>query len=329
MPSPADNPPPAPAINEAGVFKVNTTSATEAPFPGANTAVFANQDQAKVGEQKNAVLGLFSLVGKTAIVTGAGAGIGLEVAKALAAAGANVIIWYNSNKKAEIRAEEISKEYGVTCQAFPVDVTNYDAVEKAIHSQIKVEGFNNRLDVLIANSGIPWIMGGMIGYGDEADSAKEEQLKHYHKVVATDLDSVFFCARVAGQIWKKQKDSGLSNFQAGSLVATASMSGHIANIPQLQAAYNAAKAGVIHLCRSLAVEWIGFARANTVSPGYMATEISDFIPQTTKDIWKSKIPMGREGSVRELVGAYLYFASNASTYTTGSDLIVDGGYCVP
>lgn len=206
-------------------------------------------------------------------------------------------------------------------------MTNYDEVEKAIKSQIELEGFNNRLDILVANSGIPWVMGAAIGYGDDEDRAKADQLKHYHDVVATDLDSVFFCARVAGQIWKKQKDAGLENFRAGSLVATASMSAHIANIPQLQAAYNAAKAGVIHLCRSLAVEWVGFARANTISPGYMATEISDFLPQSIKDIWFGKVPMGRNGEVRELAGAYLYFASDASTFTTGTDLIIDGGYC--
>lgn len=107
------------------------------------------------------------------------------------------------------------------------------------------------------------------------------------------------------------------------------MSGHIVNIPQQQAVYNAAKAGVIHLVKSLGVEWAGFARANTVSPGYIATEISVFVPDETKEIWKEKIPMGREGLANELKGAYLYFASDASTYTTGSDLIVDGGYCAP
>jgi sorbose reductase len=115
----------------------------------------------------------------------------------------------------------------------------------------------------------------------------------------------------------------------GSFVATASMSGHIVNIPQLQAAYNAAKAGVIHLTKSLAVEWVGFARANTVSPGYINTEISNFTDATTKSIWKDKIPMGREGEAIELKGAYLYLASDAASYTTGADLVVDGGYCLP
>ncbi len=95
------------------------------------------------------------------------------------------------------------------------------------------------------------------------------------------------------------------------------MSGHIVNLPQLQATYNAAKAGVIHLCKSLAIEWVGFARANTISPGYIITEISVFADKDTKDVWLDKIPMGREGNVSELKGAFLYMASDASSYTTG------------
>lgn len=144
-------------------------------------------------------------------------------------------------------------------------------------------------------------------------------------------------------------------------MATASLSAHVVNIPQLQVAYNAAKAGVVHMCKSpasylsrqpsksrnlckekrvrhtdrrssgksLAVEWVGFARANSISPGYMNTEISSFAPKETKEIWKDKIPMGREGEVSELKGAYLYLASDASSYTTGADLLIDGGYALP
>lgn len=184
--------------------------------------------------------------------------------------------------------------------------------------------FNGRLDIFVANAGIPWTQGRMI----------DGELSHYHKVVSTDLDSVFYCAKAAGEIFRTQYETGvnmsgerLKNYSYGSFIATASMSGHIANIPQLQSAYNAAKAGVIHLCRSLAVEWVKFARANSISPGYMATEISDFIPPETKSIWRGKIPMGREGEAHELKGAYLYLASDASSYTTGTDIVVDGGYC--
>lgn len=264
---------------------------------------------------------LFSLQNKTAIVSGAGAGIGLEVARALAEAGANVAIWYHSNKDALDRAADIEKAYGVKCRAYQVDVTDERDVWDQIHAITKE--FNGRLDVFVANAGIPWTQGRMI----------DGETSHYHKVVATDLDSVFYCAKAAGEIWRRQYTTGLTlsgekleNYRYGSFIATASMSGHIANIPQLQSAYNAAKAGVIHLTRSLAVEWVKFARANSVSPGYMATEISKFIPPETKAIWRKKIPMGREGEAHELKGAYLYLASDASSYTTGTDLVADGGY---
>jgi sorbose reductase len=202
-------------------------------------------------------------------------------------------------------------------KAYQVNVQDPSAVDKAIVEQTKE--FNNRLDIFVANSGIPWTQGAMV----------DGEIDHYHKVMKTDLDGTFYCAKTCARIWRDQKENKLDGFRYGSFIATASMSGHIVNIPQLQGAYNAAKAGIIHLCRSLAVEWVKFARANTVSPGYMATEISDFVPQETKNIWKDKIPMGREGEAHELVGAYLYLASDAASYTTGADILVDGGYCAP
>jgi sorbose reductase len=122
---------------------------------------------------------------------------------------------------------------------------------------------------------------------------------HYRDVVATDLDGTYYCAKVAAKHWRRQKLEGndlsgkpLTNYTSGSFIATASMSGLIVNVPQLQASYNAAKAGIIHLCRSLAVEWAQYARANSVSPGYIITEISDFLPQDIKDMWKDKTPLG-------------------------------------
>ena len=84
----------------------------------------------------------------------------------------------------------------------------------------------------------------------------------------------------------------LDNYLSGSFIATASMSAHVANIPQLQATYNASKAAIVHMCRSLGVEWVGFARANSVSPGYMRTEISDFNSAEVRSVWADKIPMG-------------------------------------
>lgn len=253
--------------------------------------------------------------GKFSIVTGAGQGIGLEVAKALAEQGSDVAIWYNSNKKAVDRAAEISKEYGVKCKAYQVGVKDEAEVKKAVDAQ--VEEFGGRLHVLVANAGIPWTQGPVL-VGESS---------HYHNVVQTDLDGVYYCSKAAGAHFLRQHKAD-SKF-SGSFIATASMSGHIVNIPQQQAVYNAAKAGVIHYCKSLGVEWAGFARANTVSPGYMATEISSFVPAETKSIWKEKTPMRREGEAHELKGAYLLLASDAGSFMTGTDIIVDGGYCCP
>lgn len=116
-------------------------------------------------------------------------------------------------------------------------------MQKTVDQSVK--DFNGRLDVFIANAGVPWTEGPMV----------DGPLRHYTKVVGIDLDGTFYCARAAAAHWKRQKEQGtdlngkpLQNFSYGSFVATASMSGHIVNFPQMQAAYNAAKSGVIHLC---------------------------------------------------------------------------------
>ncbi|KAI0540163.1 sorbitol utilization protein SOU2 [Xylaria digitata] len=274
--------------------------------------------------QSDLVMPLFSLKGRTAIVSGAGAGIGLAVAHALAEAGANVAIWYNSNKKALDEAARIEEKFAVKCRAYQVNVNTYESVKEVV-DRIVLE-FNGRLDVFVANSGIAWEEGSFI----------DGSLDTMHNVLKVNLDGTFYCAKAAALHWRRQRKERttvdgkpLDNYLTGSFICTASMSGHIANIPQMQAVYNASKAAVIHACKSLAVEWTGFARANSISPGYIKTDISAFIPDETKKVFKDKIPMGREGEPEELKGAYLYLASDASSYTTGIDILVDGGYCAP
>lgn len=112
-----------------------------------------------------------------------------------------------------------------------MDVTSFEDTEKAINDIAK--DFNGRLDIFVANAGIPWTEGRMI----------DGELSSYHKVVSTDLDSVFYCAKAAGKIFRRQYETGvnmmgekLQNYSYGSFIATASMSGHVANIPQLQSA---------------------------------------------------------------------------------------------
>lgn len=303
-----------------------------------------------VPPKSDRVMPLFSLKGKTAIISGAGAGIGtrslimiisssnrFEVSLSRKATpklvrtspSGTTVTRKHLNVLRRLRRRMVSSVCHFSpCQAtlltrssgkaYQVDVTDEDAVEKAVEASVKDLG--GRLDVFVANSGIPWTQG----------PALDGERSHYHKVVSTDLDGTFFCARAAGKIWRKQKFEGtdingnkLENFTYGSFIATASMSGHIVNFPQLQAAYNAAKSAVIHLCRCLAVEWVKFARANSISPGYINTEISDFVPPETKAIWKGKTPMGREGEANELKGGFLYLASSASSFTTGADIVID------
>lgn len=168
-----------------------------------------------------------------------------------------------------------------------MNVRDYEDVQKAVDDI--VTEFNGRLDIFVANAGIPWQKGAMI----------DGPIDHYKDVVETDLDGTYYSAKAAAKHWRRQKLEGtdlagkpLTNYTSGSFIATASMSGVIVNIPQLQASYNAAKAGIIHLCKSLAVEWSQFARCNSISPGYIITEISDFIPEEYKEAWKDKIPLG-------------------------------------
>ncbi|RDA92360.1 hypothetical protein CP533_4399 [Ophiocordyceps camponoti-saundersi (nom. inval.)] len=265
------------------------------------------------------VLPLFSLKGRTAIVSGAGAGIGLGVAQALAEAGANVAIWYNSNKQAVAEAGKIEKEFGIKCKAYQVNVASAEEVARAVDDI--VAEFNGRLDIFVANSGTASL-------GSFLDSTVEMS----RKVIGVDLEGVMWCAKSAGKHFRRQQEEGktsdgqpLENYSTGSFIATASVANIVVPSPQETAVYNASKAAVIRFCKSMAVEWKGFARVNTVSPGYVTTGILDFAPPEVRKQWHEKTVMGREGQVAELKGAYLYLASDAASYTTGADLIIDGG----
>ncbi|CAM9015253.1 hypothetical protein WICANDRAFT_25435 [Wickerhamomyces anomalus NRRL Y-366-8] len=256
-------------------------------------------------ETSDNALDLFSLKGKVASITGSSTGIGLEVANAFAQAGADVAIWYNSHPADEI-AEEISQKYGVRAKAYKVSLTNFESIQSSID---QIEKDFGTIDIFVSNAGKAWTGGSLLDQEDD---------KEWRDVIDLDLNSIYYLSKAIGKIFKKNGK--------GSYIITASMSGHIVNVPQMQSGYNAAKAAVLHFAKSLAVEWSGFARVNTVSPGYIATELTKFADADLKKIWWSLIPMGREALPKELVGAYLYLASDAASYTTGTDIRVDGGY---
>jgi len=250
---------------------------------------------------------LFSLKGKVVVVTGASGktGIGIEAARGCAEMGADVAVTYSSRPDGgEANAKALAEKYGIKSKAYKCQVGDYANVEKLVKDVIEDFG---KIDVFIANA------------GKTADNGiLDASVEQWNEVIETDLNGTFNCARVVGLHFRERK--------TGSLIITASMSGHVANFPQEQTSYNVAKAGCVHMAKSLANEWRDFARVNSISPGYIDTGLSDFVPQDIQQLWHSMIPMGRDAKAKELKGAYVYLASDASSYTTGTDIIIDGGY---
>ncbi|MGC9319663.1 MAG: SDR family oxidoreductase [Armatimonadota bacterium] len=243
---------------------------------------------------------MFELEGRVAAVTGGARGIGRACADALMEMGARIALLDILEDRLADSAEEMGEgTVGIVC-----DVTDGEAVSSAF---ARIEDHFGRLDILLNSAGVCiW-----------AD-AEEMTERQWHDVVDVNLTGTFLTCQAAGRIMIPQG--------GGSIINIASMSGSIANRPQHQVGYNASKAGVVHLTRSLAVEWAQHnVRVNSISPGYTLSELTMQFPEHF-DSWTPYIPMGRMAEPEELVGAAVYLASDASSYTTGHDLIIDGGY---
>jgi sorbose reductase len=257
-----------------------------------------------VPKLSDSVFDLFKLTGKVALITGGGTGIGAAVGRAYAEAGANVALAYNtSGKSAEELSAALEKEYGVKSIALQIVANDAKSVEEGVK---KVHSHFGRLDIVVANAGV----GGSFNVAGAS-------LEEWEKVRSVNYDGVFYLARVVGPIFKQQG--------SGNFIVTSSMSAHIVNVPKNQAAYNATKAGVTHFCKSLAVEWKDFARVNVVSPGFFDTGMGAANEEIQKIAYEFAV-LGRQGDPKELKGVFLYLASDASTFTTGADFVVDGGY---
>ncbi|MDR1797794.1 MAG: SDR family oxidoreductase [Clostridiales Family XIII bacterium] len=249
---------------------------------------------------------IFSLQGKVCVITGGYQGIGEIVTGFIADAGADVAI-FDLNDATHV-AEKVSKEYGVKAKAYICDVTDPQAVQAAIDAAAQDFG---TLDLLFDNAGICLHKAALDCTPDD-----------WRKVIDVNLNGIYYVAQIFG---KYLADHG----KGGSIVMTASMSATIVNIPQKQASYNASKAAVKHLAKSLAVEWVDKGiRVNSISPGYIRTAITELSDPEYQKLWIASIPYGRMGTPEELAGAVIYLLSDASTYTSGADLIIDGCFTV-
>ncbi|MCB1332808.1 MAG: SDR family oxidoreductase [Roseivivax sp.] len=250
---------------------------------------------------------LFALKGETALVTGAGSGIGQRIAIGLAQCGADVaLVDRRTDGGLADTAAEIAKT-GRRSISVAVDVTDAAAIADAV---ARTEADLGPLSLALNAAGIA-----------NANPAEEMAEDQYDTLMDINLKGVFLSCQAEARAMLKHG--------RGSIVNIASMSGVIVNRGLSQCHYNASKAGVIHMSKSLAMEWVGRGiRVNTISPGYTATPMNtrpEMVHQTK--LFEEQTPMQRMASVDEMVGPAVFLLSNAASFVTGVDLLVDGGFC--
>ena len=250
---------------------------------------------------------LFDLSGQVALVTGAGSGIGQRIALGYAQCGADIACLDRRSDDGLPATVAMIEAAGRKAIAISADVTSRAALDDAV---TRTERELGPLSIALNAAGI--------ANANPAEQMSEEQ---YQTLMDINMKGVFFsCQAEAGAMLRHGR---------GSIVNIASMSGVIVNRGLSQVHYNASKAGVIHMSKSMAMEWVGRGiRVNSISPGYTATPMNtrpEMVHQTRE--FESQTPMGRMASVDEMVGPAVFLASQASSYCTGIDLLVDGGFC--
>ncbi|SDO86510.1 NAD(P)-dependent dehydrogenase, short-chain alcohol dehydrogenase family [Phyllobacterium sp. YR620] len=249
---------------------------------------------------------LFDLRGEIAMVTGAGSGIGQAIAIGFAEAGADIGCFGHSSGRGLDETAERIRATGRRVITIEGSVTSADDIATAVQ---RIESELGPLTIAVNNAGI--------GAGGAAETLARENWQHVYDVNVT---GVFLSCQAEARVMLPRGK--------GSIINIASMSGSIVNRDLKQANYNSSKAAVIHLSKSLAMEWVDRGvRVNSISPGYTLTpmnrrpEVADQVK-----IFERDTPMGRLAAPEEMIGPAVFLASRASSFVTGIDLVVDGGF---
>ena len=248
-----------------------------------------------------AVLDAFDLTGKTAVVTGGNTGLGEAFAKALAEAGAGVALAARTRE----RSEAVARQIGAKAIAVDLDVTDPTRVDRALDEVMERLG---PVDILVNNAGVCYHR-----------PAAEVPLEEWNAVFDVNVHGLWHCAQAVG---RRMIQAG-----GGAIINIGSISAIIVNRPQWQPAYNASKAAVHQLTKSLAAEWAPHnVRVNALAPGYVKTAMAPVDEPRFRRHWIEDAPMQRYATPDELGPSIVYLASDASSFMTGSVLVVDGGY---
>ncbi|MGE7672817.1 SDR family oxidoreductase [Lysinibacillus sp. NPDC094403] len=251
------------------------------------------------------VLDLFSLKGKTAIVTGGGRGLGAQIAQGFAEAGANIVLCSRKVEACEEVAAELAK-LGVQTLALACDVTKPEDVANVVSKTLESFG---KIDILVNNSGASW-----------GTPAVEMPYEAWQKVFDVNVNGTFLMSQAIGKIMLEQK--------SGKIINIASVAGLGGTLPEFMdtIGYNASKGAVITLTKDLAVKWGPYGvNVNAIAPGFFPTKMSNVLIERGQDYLMGVTPLKRLGSENDLKGVALFLAAAASDYITGDVIVVDGG----
>jgi NAD(P)-dependent dehydrogenase (short-subunit alcohol dehydrogenase family) len=251
---------------------------------------------------------LFNLSGKVALVTGGGRGLGEQIAKGFAEAGANVVVC-SRNEEACIEVSEELRKLGVESLALKCDVTNPDDVKYVVGKTFETFG---RIDILVNNSGASW-----------GAPMEEMPLEAWQKVMKVNVTGTFLMSQAVGKIMLEQK--------SGKIINIASIAGLKGSDPKYMDAigYSASKGAVITFTKDLAVKWGPRGiHVNAIAPGFFPTKMSKGLLEKGGKAILEGTPLRKFGSNNDLKGAALFLAAPASDFVTGAILVVDGGSSV-